>query len=187
MKAVYAALLVRGSTDAEHVIDASDKMVRALGDLKQGRANNHDRHYVEFWSMLIGQLQRVEYHLSHSGLDGTMPLTVLVSQANQLIITALRDGIDLGATVWNDAENFLSSAAVECLSLAEKVGDSRRYAADPPLSFTPFSEGSAYINSEELSAGLVTAARRGLDLNDLEIGQCAGEQVARVIRGKALR
>ncbi|MCP4592546.1 MAG: hypothetical protein GY842_17575, partial [bacterium] len=157
VSAVNASLLVRESTDAEHVIDAADKIVRVLGDLKQARAKNHDRHHVDFWSLLIRRLRRVEYHLSQSGVDGTKPLTVLVAEANRTITTALRDGVELGAAVWNDAESLLSSVGVACLALAENVEGKLR-SGPGPVSFAPLSEGSCHTNPEALSAGIITAA-----------------------------
>ncbi|MCP4593334.1 MAG: hypothetical protein GY842_21575 [bacterium] len=185
VKAGYAALLVRGTIDAEHVIDAADKMVLVLRDLKQARATNHDRHHVDFWSLLIRRLRRVEYHLSQSGVDGAKPLTVLVAEANRTMTIALRDGVELGAAVWDDAESLLASVGVECLALAENVEGTLR-GGSGPVSFAPLSEGSCYTNPEALSAGIITAAQLGLDLNELEIGLCAGGDVARVIRGKVL-
>ncbi len=187
IEAAYASLIVRDVTDAEHVIDAADQLVPALRDLEQARAENRDRRHVAFWSTLINRLHRVEHHLSRSGVDGAASLAVLASQANRRIALALRDGVELGASDWEEAENLLSSAGVECLGLAERVEENLRDGPEPPLSFGPLSEGSSYANSDDLNAGLISAARLGLDLNELEVGHYAGGDVARIIRGKALR
>ncbi len=67
----------------------------------------------------------------------------------------------------------------------EGRGQSQKRPREPPLTFGPLSEGSSYANSDDLNAGLISAARLGLDLNELEVGQYAGGEVARITRGKA--
>ncbi len=192
LDAIYSSMLARtGPSDEENVIDAADKMVRVLHDLDTAQARNQNRHHVDYWTLLISRLHKVEDHLSHSGVDGTAPLGVLVGEANHRIIVALRDGIELGAPTWKGARALLHSVGCSCLELAEKVEHGLREKLsdrhEEPLTFAPLSEGpEPYSNAEDLSTGLAVAARLGIDLNDIEIGRCSGEQVARVIRGKVL-
>ncbi len=184
VEADYASLLVSGFTDAEYTIDAAGHMISVLRDLKQARAKGHDRPHVDFWAALISRLYRAEHHLSRSGVDGADSLAVLAGQANRRMITALRDGVELGASDWDTAESLLTSAGTECLGLADKVEGSLRDGPESSLSFRPLSEGSDYANSDILNAGLMSAARLGPDLNDLEVGYSCG-RIARIIRGNS--